>query len=654
MPHAILTDWEEMVRLTKMLGKQRRLAPTLVLVAVVLLASWMGVVGGGYFVGQWAPVSLVLAALTLIISIAGALRGAGSQWSNTALGLFAAYAVWTFASLLWSPNRGDAWLGAGQTLLYLLAFWLAANLVSLGATRRWVLVASAIGPAVVAALTLLTLTPPRIEELFLDSRLEGTVGYRNGEAAFLLISFWAAIYAAGSRSVNPALRGLVLAGTVLSVDLAILTQSRGAMVAMAVSLPVYFLVSGQRVRGFFALAPVAIALWITFPGLNEVYRAFVDGEEAPLVLMNALPTVWLAAAGAGLYGVLWGLADRRWELASGVTRILGGLALGCGIAVLVFGLAAASEQAGNPVAWAEQKWEAFKNDDADGQEQSRYLAASGSGRYTLWQVAWEDFASRPLLGVGTHNYEATYYQLREKEVGYIRQPHILPLEVLAERGLVGGVLFFGFLATCVGVGLWQRFKNLSSEAKAQVGAMVAAVAYWFVHSGAEWFWQLPAVTLPAVVYLAMLVGPWQRREVEPPRWPLRLVGAGAAVVAIVAVAPLFVADRYLAQSRSTEDPSEAWEAVEHAQRFNPFSPELHQREAQLAVRDGDWDRAEDALQDAAELNPDHYAQYEVLAQLHELRGDNEAALSYYRRALALNPLGPDLDRRVDELEEQEQ
>jgi hypothetical protein len=48
------------------------------------------------------------------------------------------------------------------------------------------------------------------------------------------------------------------------------------------------------------------------------------------------------------------------------------------------------------------------------------------------------------LGVGTYNYEATYYHLREKDEGYVRQPHTLPLEVLSERGLIGGALFFGY------------------------------------------------------------------------------------------------------------------------------------------------------------------------------------------------------------------
>jgi hypothetical protein len=220
--------------------------------------------------------------------------------------------------------QGDARTEPGVTLLYLLALWLVAGLVSVGASRRWALAASAISPAVVAILTLLTLAPPRIEELFLDNRLEGTIGYRNGEAAFLLVPLWVAIYLAVSRSVSPILRGIILAGAVFSVDLAVLTQSRGAMVAMVAPLPVFFLISGQRLRGLFAFAPIALALWLTFPELNAVYLAFQSGESAPTALSQALPGVWLTAVWAGLYGVLWGLMDRRWELTASVTRLLSG------------------------------------------------------------------------------------------------------------------------------------------------------------------------------------------------------------------------------------------------------------------------------------------------------------------------------------------
>ena len=125
----------------KITSGHNRLVPTLVLVAVVLLATWMGAVNGGYYVGEWGLVVLILATLALFASIAGMFHYTTSRWSMLALGLFGAYTAWTFASLLWSPNQGDAWLGAGQTLLYLLAFWLATGSISLGASRRSVLAA---------------------------------------------------------------------------------------------------------------------------------------------------------------------------------------------------------------------------------------------------------------------------------------------------------------------------------------------------------------------------------------------------------------------------------------------------------------------------------------------------------------------------------
>src|SRR5918998_315493 len=142
-----------MVHLRKAL-EHERLSPTLVLGSIVLLATWMGAVNGGYDVGQWALVALILATLVLITSVVGMFGRIGSRSGTVALSLFGAYTVWTFASLIWAPNQGNAWLGAGQTLLYLLAFWLALELVSLGASRRWMLATSAIGPAVTAALTL--------------------------------------------------------------------------------------------------------------------------------------------------------------------------------------------------------------------------------------------------------------------------------------------------------------------------------------------------------------------------------------------------------------------------------------------------------------------------------------------------------------------
>ena len=630
---------------------QDRLPPTLGLVCVVLLAAWMGNADGGYLVAGWAPSVFVLATLVLLVSVIGFFVRTRLRWSALALGLFTAYTAWTFVSLLWSPNKGEAWLGAGQTLLYLLAFWAAIAFVTLGASRRWALAASVLGPAVIAASTLHSLGP-RLGELFANNRLIGTVGYSNGEAAFLLVSFWVAVYLGGSPQVNPLLRAAVLAAAVVSADLAILTQSRGAMVAMAVSVPVFFLFSGQRLRGLLALIPVALALYVAFPDLNGVYLAFLQGENPAAALERVLPMVWATAAGVGLYGLCWGLLDRRWTLPRAVGRVAGGVALVVAALLLTTGATVlVARTGGDPVALAGQKWEAFKTNDRTGQDQSRYLSASGSGRYELWEVAWGDFAAHPVLGVGTQNYEATYYQLREQGGGSVRQPHMLPLEVLGERGAVGGVLFFGFLGTCVAVGLWGRFSNLGSEGKAMVGALVAALTYWFVHSGAEWFWQLPAVTLPAFVYLALLVSPWRRGLITAgaPRWALRANGIGVAAVAFAVVIPLYAADYYLEKSRAAGEPGAALAAVERAQELNPLDPSLPEREAALAIDAGDWDRVEDAYERAIRLNPEHYAPYMYRATFHERRGELDEALLYYRKAHALNPLDEELGRSVERL-----
>ena len=64
------------------------------------------------------------------------------------------------------------------------------------------------------------------------------------------------------------------------------------------------------------------------------------------------------------------------------------------------------------------------------------------------------------------------------------------------------------------------------------------------------------------------------------------------------------------------------------------------------------DRAEEAYRNAIRLNPDHYAPYAGLAQFYERRGQRDDALSYYQKALALNPLDDDLKRRVNELSKQ--
>ncbi|WP_273887054.1 O-antigen ligase family protein [Rubrobacter naiadicus] len=628
----------------------RRVPPTLALAGVALLASWMAVDQGGYFTRTWAPAAVLLAVLLAALSAVGYFRRVSLRPALPALGLFAAYAGWSFATMLWSPNRQAAWEGSAQTLSYLVVFWCAVALVSLGASRRWVLFAVVAGASAVAAITLVALAAPGAGELFRGGRFEGSVGYFNGEAAFLLVPLWAGVYLVGSPRMSAPVRALVLAGCVLCADVALLSQSRGALVSFAVSLVVFFALSGRRLRGAIALFPVAVSLGVAFPALNRVYLAGSGGGDLPGALGAALPYAWAGAVFAGLFGLVWGLVDARWRPPERAVRLTGAAALVAALLVVLGALVLAQERSGGLVHLAEAKWQAFKTNDTSGQGQSRYLSASGSGRYTLWKVAAEDFVRHPLKGVGTGNYQATYYRLRDADTGHVRQPHSLPLEILAERGVVGGVLFGGFLAVCLGAGLRRRFGSLDAEGKGLVGALVAGVALWFVYSSSDWFWQLPAVTLPAMVYLGMLAAPWRRGHASgevPQRLALRLAGAGVAVVALAAAGPLWAASALSARAADAPTPAKALSGLRLAREVDPVSPDLAVQAASFASDAGEYRLAARYYRQAIALDPEDYAPYMFLATYHERRGEWKAAARYYREALARNPLDARLKAAVE-------
>lgn len=124
------------------------------------------------------------------------------------------------------------------------------------------------------------------------------------------------------------------------------------------------------------------------------------------------------------------------------------------------------------------------------------------------------------------------------------------------------------------------------------------------------------------------------------------------MLAVVTIAPLYIADRYLAQSLVDTNPWTALEKVEQAQQFNPVHPRIAQREAELAAQIGDWTRVEEAYAREIHLNPEHYIPYMLLAQFYEQRSQTEEALSMYQRALERNPLEPTLKESVSRLQRQ--
>ncbi len=74
----------------------------------------------------------------------------------------------------------------------------------------------------------------------------------------------------------------------------------------------------------------------------------------------------------------------------------------------------------------------------------------GSGRFELWGRAWDYFVSNPFLGIGAFNFPQYNNYLYGKEL----QAHNMFLDILAESGIAGLLLYFLFIVLVL-ARLWK-------------------------------------------------------------------------------------------------------------------------------------------------------------------------------------------------------
>jgi O-antigen ligase len=129
---------------------------------------------------------------------------------------------------------------------------------------------------------------------------------------------------------------------------------------------------------------------------------------------------------------------------------------------------------------------------------TRY-ATLRSNRYAYWNVALRAFADQPLRGVGAQGW-AVYWLRYRTFNDFARDAHSLELQTLAELGLIGAALLLTFFG---GVALAARDAWRTAPDQA-IGPIAACVVY-VAHSPLDWDWQMPAVTLIALVLAGLLL-----------------------------------------------------------------------------------------------------------------------------------------------------
>jgi UDP-GlcNAc:undecaprenyl-phosphate GlcNAc-1-phosphate transferase len=601
---------------------------------------------GFYDLAIWGPIALMLLAVLFGLVIA---RPATLRRSAVAaiVGLVALWG-WALLSTAWAESGERALTEANRWMLYAA---LLGVLLSLLRTDRLGKVLLATTTAAVLGVGVWMLGGMALGAgggLFLDGRLQGLLGYINGQAAYLLLGFWPLVALAEHARRSP-VRGLAAAGATLLAALVLLSQSRAVVPAIVVSAAVLLVAIPGRQRRAWVLLVIAAGIAVLAGPLLAVY-ASVDGGAATTEAIRgaALATMLVAPA----VGVVWALlSSLGTELAAGSARRRR-RALGTGWAliatVVVVGAVGLVSVVGNPAAGIRGQFDAFTQLEGGGDGDSRFSQGSGN-RYDYWRIAVGQFLDEPVRGLGAGGYTQTYFQQRRTSED-IRQPHSLQLQTLSELGIVGGVALVLFLGG-VAAGFLRRALAARRDRSDAALAVAAGGLFctWLVHTSVDWLHLIPGVTGIALCAAAVLVGPWPRvrAAVSPSRWHQALL-AGLAVLVFLAAVYLgraTLADRDLRAGQAALEagqPQRALALARDSLGLNPEALDALYLEAAALARGGDYAGARAALLEATRREPSNFVPWALLGDLAVRRGDFALASENYARAARLNPRDPTL------------
>jgi O-antigen ligase/polysaccharide polymerase Wzy-like membrane protein len=449
---------------------------------------------GGFFTEPRLIAALAAWLLVLALAVAGPSPLPRSAPGLLAVGGLTLLTAWSALSITWAPLRGPATEDVERLLLYL-----AALLVTI-AVMRSLPVTRAVEPALAAGIAIVIgyglsgrLLPGLIHlahSTHAGGRLEQPITYWNAEGALAAIGFTLCARLGGDRgrprwmrALAVALAGPLAAGVYLS-------YSRGAIAAGAVGLVV--LVAAVPTRPQLRAAALALvsglvcaAISSAFPGVASLHGSTSAREQDGAIVLVLFALVAAASALAMARMASVERDEARLEPERPVVRRRAAIAVAV-VALVTAGLI---------VGGLREKVPPSKFATAN---PSRLTTVS-SNRYQYWRLGARAFIHHPLRGIGSSGFRVYWLEHRPIREG-VQNVHSLELETAAELGIVGLLALAALLG---GVG-WAARRALRADAALAAG-LTAGALVWLLHASIDWDWQLPAVTLPAVVLAGALI-----------------------------------------------------------------------------------------------------------------------------------------------------
>ena len=560
--------------------------------------------------------------------------------------LLAGFACWDLASTAWAPSAEDAFTEFDRTALYLGVYVLVV--VSSAASRllRWLdgLVLAVLAIAVVALVSRLfpgSFPARGLPELLPTSstRLSFPLGYWNGLAifvalAFPLLLFWTVeggrLRRSAAAAAFPAIGAVIYLGS-----------SRGAAAALACGAVVFVVAQPRRWAAFFALLAAGLGSALSV-ALLHAQRPLVegplgsaaarsDGQRAALLLLGI--SVLLAAA-----------VESAVALAPRLPRPSRRLRLACAASILVVCVTAAGAEG-----WSLRHFSrlpATAPSSIRGNAVSDHLlSGSGSGRWQFWTASLQQFESAPLRGDGAGSF-ASWWARHGSFRYFVKDAHSLFVQTLGELGVVGFALLSGAIGAGAAVGV-ARLRRLSGPRRTATAGLLGAFTVYIAGAAVDWMWELTAVTIAGVTFLALLSGPATLPELpRPPRHPGRRLASALAVVAcavLAAEAIVLLTDVELGTSQADARHGDLAAARNHALAATKLEPWAATPYLQLALVDetaGAVALAHKEIAESIARDRDDWRPWFVASEIETRLGDPTLASRSYAHARELDPRSP--------------
>jgi len=559
------------------------------LASSLLLAGLALFFGGGPSDGSiaWLGAAAVLAILALLVT-----QGAPGGW--TAVVPFALLAVWCAISISWSWLPDRSWDYANRTAVYALfaalGLWVAARIREL-----------ALGLAVLLGAVIVWSLLGKVLPVVYDyggpdvTRLRGPIGLWNQLA---LASDFALVLALALRRRL----GVVLAYVALVALL--LTYSRGGLATAALVVVLWLVYGDDRVESAVCLlaaaVPAALVVGIAFalPGVTS------DSQSGHVRWRDGIVFGVCLLAGAAAAAAIERVPRLR---EARLLRRTGGVVALAVVAAAVVLLAVHGFGSGTP-----------------GNTGSRFVSTSSNFRLTWWAQAWHGFRDHPLAGTGAGSFHLLNLRFRKIFLDFTIEPHNLPLQFLAELGIVGLVLLLVACAFLLRPSLRRHGHELA------LGLLLPA---FLVHSLVDVDWDFAAVAVPAFLAAGALAGRLPLRRLSP--FAL-LAAAGVALLLAGAFFSPWLARRYGSDAYAAS-PGHAITLADRAHSLDPFLLDPYWAKALAEDGRGQSQRAFDEYVSAVRRQPKNPQAWLSAGEYAKDRGCWFLAWKYLERYTELDP-----------------